>query len=198
MLSRCIVHSMSVRPRNRTASGAATHGPQHWGSHEACNQRRQRRVAAERRHGEPDDAKDDCRGPGEPKQDADIGRHAFAALEFQPDRKEVPQERPEPLRRMATSRLKSSQRHKDRDRAFEHVAEERRRRERFPPSAKAHWWRRYCPNRLERMSCAPARRVSDQPEWDRAEQIAEEETQPQRRRGTPIEGSDMVSPPPTR
>src|SRR5262249_55876327 len=86
--------------------------------------RRQRGVARDGRNREPDQCKHERRWPGEREQDAEISGDALAALEAEPNRKQVPQESAEPSaeRKLAAPPVA---RHEHRRRALEHVAEKR-------------------------------------------------------------------------
>src|SRR6266545_3399344 len=58
----------------------------------ACDQSGERGIAGERGGREPDQAEQQPHRPSEPEQHANIGGNALAALELEPDRKEMPDE----------------------------------------------------------------------------------------------------------
>ena len=91
----------------------------------ACHQRRARRVAGPPRHHQPDQAEGDRARPEQAEQHADIGRDALAALEAEPDRKQVAEKRAE----CGDHRGRRSAEVAGDDNghgAFQHVAEQRR------------------------------------------------------------------------
>src|SRR5262249_19600777 len=65
------------------------HGPQRERGRRAGTERGERGVAGERRDREPDQAEGDRRRPRQPQQQTDIGGDALAALETEPNREEV-------------------------------------------------------------------------------------------------------------
>ncbi len=98
--------------------------PQRDRRHRARHQCRQRRVAGREGGCEPDDAEPDRRRPEQAEQHADIGGDALAALELQPDRKQVSEEGAE---RGDHGGLRAAQRQArdgDGDGALQHVADQ--------------------------------------------------------------------------
>ncbi len=92
MFDRCFHKRSAVMMSARIASGRWSVANSATGIGEACHERRQRRVAGQRRDAEPDGAEEQGCRPKDASQHADVGRDALAALEVEPDGKEMAQE----------------------------------------------------------------------------------------------------------
>ncbi len=156
------------------------HDPENERGRGARDERGKRRVARERCDREPDQAERDRRRPGERDQDADIGRHALATLEAEPDWKEMAEECAE---RRGDRELVAeisilgaivSVDEQHGDGAFERVSDERRGREPFVSGAQ-HVGRANITG-ADRADVLCARELrEDETERDRAAEIAERE-----------------------
>src|SRR6478609_7328978 len=139
---------------------------------ETRHQRRKRRVARGRRRRHPHHAEHDRGRPEQPDQYTDIDRDAFAALELQPHRKQVAEKRAE---RSQHRRVGAAEIARDdhRDRALQHVADQRRRGEALAPGAQHIGGADIAG--ADRAQVLRSRQLGeDQPERNRAEQIAED------------------------
>ena len=124
MFARCINHKRTVSNKNRRATigrlkNQTVKGVMPLAMSAAADEYR---VAA--RHDEPDDAENKGSGPAETQQKPDIGSDPFAALKFQPDRKEMAEERAKRSCKRGVSTKMC--RREDGNCALEHVANERR------------------------------------------------------------------------
>ena len=95
MFARCMNHNKTVSSKN----SAATLGKPKYQNGERSKRARyecgEGRIAGGRGNDEPHDAEEQCRRPMQSNKQADISGDPFAAFEFQPDRKEMTQERTE-------------------------------------------------------------------------------------------------------
>ena len=162
MLARCMSHSSSVSSRNSSGDVRRAQEKERGGGQRAGDQGGERGIAREIGDREPDRAEDQRRRPGEAEQHADIGGDALAALEAEPDRKEMAEkgaqprgerrEAAEPERGPGASRRKPSPAP---PRCLSACRRQASRRRASCCRCAAHWWRRYCRSRW----CArPARR----------------------------------------
>src|SRR5689334_12901965 len=147
--------------------------PQEEDRGDACDEGRERGVAGERRDREPHEAEDEGALPGEPDQDTDIGRHALAALELEPDRKQVAEEGTEPREH---GEILSAEPigHQHRGGALERVEDQRRSGESFAAGAQHIGGADVAGSDRADIPGAGEPR-EDEPERNRAEQIAETE-----------------------
>ena len=125
MLARCMMKTSRASTKNSLACGRLAERPQNCGRRRAGEQARQRRIAGDGRDHGPDRCVDQDRDPGKSEQHTDEGRHALAALEAEPDRKQVAEESAEARDQ---SGLGSEHMARDQDRrgALQHVAKQGR------------------------------------------------------------------------
>ena len=123
MLARCMNHNKTVSSRNN----AATLGKPKYqmaSGVSALAMSAARGIAGGRSDGEPHDAEEQCRRPMESDKQANISGDPFAAFEFQPNRKEMTEERTECGRKRRISTVARHGEHGET--ALEHVAEQGR------------------------------------------------------------------------
>jgi hypothetical protein len=109
--------------------------PQHGRGRRAGDQCRKRRIAGHCRNGEPQNREGDECSPGtKAEQEPDEGRHAFAALKAEPDRKQMAEKGAERGDDRSVA-AEESVCDGDRGGALEHVTEKRRRGKAFSAGA---------------------------------------------------------------